>query len=452
MFDRAITAELESWAERPNRKPLVLRGARQVGKTTAVEIFSKKFKHYIYLNLENHNDRQIFEKKLEIKELIQAVFFLKNKRITKEKTLIFIDEIQNCPQAVSALRYFYESAGDLFVIAAGSVLESLIDKQINFPVGRVEYLYMKPLTFTEYLTALAEVSSLEMLQQIPCPDFSHEKLLNHFYKYTLIGGMPEIIRVYAETGDIYQLKPVYEGLLRSYLDDVEKYAGSKSSAKIIRHAIESSFFSAGNRIRFEGFGSSHYKSREISEALRTLEKAMLIYLVYPVTGVKPPAVADRKKSPRLHCIDIGLVNYFSGLQKELFGARSLDSVYEGKIIEQAVGQELLANSRSLDERVQFWVREKKQSSAQIDYVIPFENYLIPVEVKSGAAGRLRSLHEFIDRAPHAYAVRLCSGTLSIDKIKTIKGKSFSLLNIPFYLAGYIKQYLSWFIKNQGARL
>ena len=193
MFDRTIVKELKKWVKKTNRKPLVLRGARQVGKTTAVEIFSKQFDQYIYLNLEILSDRKIFEMDYSVEELIQAIFFEKSKKKSRGKTLIFIDEIQNSPKAVSMLRYFYESAKDYFVIAAGSLLESLIDRQISFPVGRVEYLYMKPLTFDEYIAAAGDSSLLEVLDQIPCPDFAHEKLLKQFYKYTLIGGMPEVV-------------------------------------------------------------------------------------------------------------------------------------------------------------------------------------------------------------------------------------------------------------------
>lgn len=447
MFNRTIIEELKAWAQKKHRKPLVLRGARQTGKTTIVKIFSQQFDQYLYFNLDLSEDRELFEKDYAIDELIQALFFSKNKQKKQGKILLFIDEIQNSPRAVSMLRYFYESAKELFVIAAGSLLEPLIDTHISFPVGRVEYLYMKPLTFHEYLSAIGNASSLEVLSQIPYPDFAHEKLLKQFYKYTLIGGMPEVVSAYVETGDYGKLKPIYEGLLRSYLDDVEKYARNKTLTGVMRHAIESSFYSAGSRIRFEGFGNSRYKSKEMSEALKTLEKAMLIYLMYPSTGVDIPIIADHKKFPRLHLIDTGLVNYFVGLQKELFGTHNLNNVYEGKIAEHIVGQELLAASHIISEKVQFWVKEKKQSNAQVDYIIPFEHYVIPIEVKTGAAGRLRSLHEFIDIAPHNYAVRIYAGRLKIDKIKTIKGKKFFLLNLPFYLVGQIKPYLNWFLNR-----
>jgi predicted AAA+ superfamily ATPase len=447
MFDRIIIKELEKWANKTNRKPLVLRGARQVGKTTAVEIFSKQFDQYIYLNLEVSSEQKLFEMDYTIEELVQAIFFEKNKKKSKGKILLFIDEIQNSPKAVSMLRYFYESAKEYYVIAAGSLLESLIDRQISFPVGRVEYLYMKPLTFYEYITAAGDNSLLEVLGQIPCPDFAHEKLLKKFYQYALIGGMPEIVDIYYKTKNIIELNTIYESLLRSYLDDVEKYARNNTLALVIRHALESSFYSAGDRIHFEGFGRSRYRSREMSEALKTLEKAMLIYLMYPTTATNLPIEPDHRKSPRLHLIDTGLVNYFAGVQKELFGTQNLNSVYEGKIAEHIVGQELLGQSRTFTNKVQFWVREKKQSNAQIDYVVPFDNYVIPIEVKAGKAGRLRSLHEFIDRASHSYAVRVYSGRLKIDTINTIKGKKFFLLNLPFYLIGKLDSYLSYFLQE-----
>jgi predicted AAA+ superfamily ATPase len=447
MFNRAIIKELDNWANKEYRKPLVLRGARQVGKTIAVEIFAKKFDQYIYLNLETASDRRLFEMNYGIEELIQAIFFEKDKKQVEGRTLIFIDEIQNCPGAVSMLRYFYESASEFFVIAAGSLLESLIGRKINFPVGRVEYLYMKPLTFKEYVAAIGDSSSDEILDEVPVPDFAHEKLLKEFYNYTLIGGMPEVVSVYSKIQNIVELRSVYESLLRSYLDDVEKYARNDTLARVIRHAIESCFYLAGSRIKFEGFGQSSYKSREISEALKTLEKAMLIYLMYPATEIELPIMADYKKSPKLHILDTGLVNYFAGLQKKLFDTQDLNSVYEGKIAEHIVGQELLAGSHALTEKVQFWVREKKQSSAQVDFIIPFENYVIPIEVKAGKAGRLRSLHEFINRANHKYAVRVYSGKLKVGIAETINGKKFFLLNLPFYLTGDIKKYLHWFVEE-----
>ena len=199
MFKRKILDELNKWKDKSDRKPLVIRGARQVGKTTVVNLFSKQFDKYIYLNLENSEDREIFENNLSFDKLLEAIFFLKNVKKNSGTILIFIDEIQNVSNAVTQLRYFYENAKDLFVISAGSLLETLLDKNINFPVGRVEYLVLKPLSFEEFLLAIGEAPAVEMLNTIPLPDFAHKKLLGLFHRFVLIGGMPEVVKKYTET-------------------------------------------------------------------------------------------------------------------------------------------------------------------------------------------------------------------------------------------------------------
>ena len=448
MFKRNILEKLSAWAEKSDRKPLILRGARQVGKTTAINLFSEQFDQYLYLNLELKEEREIFEQEYSIQDLIQAIFFYKDQVQNKGKTLIFIDEIQTCPPAVSYLRFFYEAFPDLFIIAAGSLLETLINTYISFPVGRVEYLVMKPLTFKEFLNALSEESSLEIIEnKIPAPDFTHNKLMKLFHTYSIIGGMPEIVRKYSKQKDIIALNDLFDSLIVSYFDDVEKYARNNSMAKVIRHAVSSAFYEAGTRIKFQGFGNSNYKSREMGEALKVLEKAMLIYLLYPSSSVKPPLQPNIKKSPKLQVLDTGMLNYFGGFQKELFKTKVIDSVYQGKIAEHIVGQELLACETSPLYKLHFWNREKKQSSAEVDFIIQFEDLIIPIEVKTGATGRLRSLHQFMDKAPHRYAVRVYSGQLEINQIQTLKGKKFTLLNLPFYLTGYIPEYLEWIISK-----
>ncbi len=448
MFSRNILKELSSWGKKKDRKPLILRGARQVGKTTTINLFSEQFEQYLYLNLEIKADRDIFEQDHSIEDLLQAIFFHKNQVRGNDSVLIFIDEIQNSPSAVSYLRYFYEAFPELYVIAAGSLLETLIDTHISFPVGRVEYLVMKPLSFKEFLNALSEKSSLDILNRtIPVPDFAHDKLMKLFNTYAIIGGMPEIVQNYSDQKDIIALNSLFDSLIVSYLDDVEKYARNNTMANVIRHAVSNAFYEAGSRIKFQGFGNSNYKSREMSEALRVLEKAMLIYLLYPSSSVATPLRPNTKKSPRLQVLDTGMLNYFGGFQKDLFGANGIDSVYQGKIAEHIVGQELLAAETSPLFRLQFWSREKKQSNAEVDFLIQYEGLLIPVEVKSAATGRLRSLHQFIDRAPHKYAVRIYSGQLEINQIKTFNGKECLLLNLPFYLTGSIVEYLKWMISN-----
>jgi predicted AAA+ superfamily ATPase len=443
MFDRELLSDLKKWQNQPTRKPLVIRGARQVGKTTVINQFSKNFRQYIYLNLELPEDRQPFEQFTNIETLLQAVFFLKNKSLSqRNQTLLFIDEIQAAPEAINLLRYFYEQEPGIFVVAAGSMLETLFDKSVSFPVGRVEYKVLRPVSFPEFLSAMNETAALEQLKQVPVPVFAHQKLLTLFHTYALIGGMPEAVQHYSVNKDLVALSSIYDSLLTSYMDDAEKYAKSDTQMQLIRHAIRASFAQAGKRIKFQGFGNSNYGSREMGEALRTLQKALLLYLVYPETGFTLPLLPDLKKSPRLHVLDTGLMNYFAGIQREILSTDDLSKVYQGSMIEHLVGQELLAFQHQSLSALHFWTREKKTSVAEVDYVFPFEDKLIPIEVKSGREGSLRSLLLFMDQAPHDIAVRFYAGEYSILTTQTPLGKTFKLLNLPYYLVSQIEGYLS----------
>jgi len=445
MFERSIIVKLTEWRARSNRKPLIIRGARQVGKTTVVKQFAGDFEQFIYLNLELPEDRKPFENFINFDTLLQSLFFLRNLSLKKrDKTLIFIDEIQEVPEALHQLRYFYEDAPDLAVIAAGSMLESLFKPDISFPVGRIEYLVIHPVSFPEFLGAIGETAALEQVKNVPLAAFAKDKLMQLFQRYCLLGGMPEVIQQYASTKDVTSLSTVYESLLLSYLDDVEKYATNNSQTDYIRHAIRASFAEAGKRIKFQGFGRSSYKSREMGEALRTIEKALLIHLVFPQTSAVLPLQPDLNKSPRLHVLDTGMLNYFVGLQKEILGTEDLSSVYQGTMIEHITGQELLASQYSALHGIQFWVREKNASSAELDYIYVYDGKLIPLEVKSGPTGKLRSLHQFMDMAPHNMAVRFYAGDLSISTVTTPEQKEFYLLNLPYFLVSQLEKYLDWF--------
>jgi len=433
MFRRQLMTSLEQWASNPNRKPLVLRGARQTGKTTLVNAFGQTFDCFIQLNLEKPEHKRIFESDLSFQELLSAIFYYSGNILSDKRTLIFIDEIQNSASAVASLRYFYEEAPEIHLIAAGSLLESLLHKHISFPVGRVEYMYLRPCSFTEYLNALKEDLSFIILEKNKIPPYAHNKLTDHFNRYALIGGMPEVISKYAETRDILAINPVYGNLLTGFNDDVEKYGRNANMVQHIRHILKTGFFYACQRIKFEKFGSSDYRSREMGEAFRTLEKALLIELVYPITKSSLPVIPDIKKSPRLFWLDTGLVNFMAGIQKEIFGANDITSTWRGLVAEHIAAQELLALDKSLLARRSFWVREAKNSNAEIDFIYSWNGLLIPVEIKSGEGSRLLSLHLFMDTAPHDYAVRIWSSPFSKDIIYTRKGKKILLINIPFYL-------------------
>ena len=451
MFKRQLLLELENWRQSKPRKPLVIRGARQVGKTTLVNQFATQYEQYIYLNLELSEDKEPFENFTSIEHLINTVFFLKSKTLAKKNTtLIFIDEIQEVPKALNTLRYFYELAPEISVIAAGSMLETLFDKHISFPIGRVEYKVIRPVSFPEFLSAMGETAALEQLSQVPFATFAHTKLLRLFHTYALIGGMPEIVQHYATHKDLVRLGPMYDSLIIGYMDDVGKYAKSRAQILHLRHCIQSSFAQAGKRIKFEGFGNAAYKSREMGESLRTLEKALLLQLIYPCTTATLPLVPDIKKSPRLQILDSGLLNYFVGIQKEIIGTDDLNKIYQGTLIEHLIGQELLACQYNALSALHFWVREKKESTAEVDYLFPYDGLIIPIEVKSGKEGTLKSLHSYMDLAPHDMAIQFYAGALNITNAITKNGKQYQILNLPYFLGSQIEKYIAWFIKTKKA--
>jgi predicted AAA+ superfamily ATPase len=444
MFERNAFYVLEEWANREDRKPLILRGARQVGKTTLVNSFSKLFNTYLYLNLENEEAVKLFEMKGNLEALITSIFLHCNKARSKGKTLLFIDEIQYSPKAVAKLRYFYEEASYIHVIAAGSLFESLIDTHISFPVGRVEYMAIRPCTFNEFLGALGERELEKALCSVDIPEAIHSKTMDLFNTYTLVGGMPEAVSYYSKNRDLVSINKVYETLLSGYKNDVEKYSKNEIMTHIIRYILNEGWTFAAQRITLGGFAGSSYKSREMGEAFRTLEKTMLLELTYPTTHNNIPVYPDLKRSPKLLWLDTGLVNYSAGIQKEVFGAKDIIDVWRGAIAEQITAQELLASDCRVSHKRKFWVRDKQGSDAEVDFILQWDSKVIPIEVKSGHNSRLRSLHLFMENANHATAVRIWSQPFSVDKVKTLNGKEFNLINVPFYYSGFIKEILERF--------
>jgi predicted AAA+ superfamily ATPase len=253
--------------------------------------------------------------------------------------------------------------------------------------------------------------------------------------------MPEVVARYAEKRDTPALRDLYESLLQSYLDDVPKYAKNDTMARVLDHCIRTAPVEAGNRITFAGFGQSNYRSREVGEGLRTLEKALLLHLLYPTTATQIPIRPDIRKAPRLQFLDTGLLNYFAGLQEQYFLHADLHSFYRGLLAEHVVTQELLCHRASLLHKPCFWVREKSQSSAEVDFVIEHQGRLIPVEVKAGKAGRMRSLHQFVDAANPGDAVRLYAGSRETSDARTPGGTPYRLLSLPYYLAPKMAEYL-----------
>jgi predicted AAA+ superfamily ATPase len=441
MINRNIINDLHNWSKRKKRKPLVLRGARQVGKTTLVDQFGRNFAIYLKLNLEEPEHIRLFEDYKNMDSLLTGIYLVNGAEKKDVPTLLFIDEIQNSPRAVSLLRYFYEKTPWLYVIAAGSLLESLIGRQISFPVGRVEYMSIHPCSFNEFLGAMGNAELQKAQQAGQIPESIHPIAINLFNQYTLIGGMPEVVADYADNRDILALGRIFNTLLSGYQDDTEKYAPTDSMRHILRHIIRTGWNYAGQRIKFERFGESDYRSREVGEAFRLLEKAMILETVYPYSGYQPPVHPELKRSPKLLWLDTGIVNYVAGIQKEVFNVHDIADAWRGKVAEHIVGQELFSQETHFPSNRNFWVRNAHSSEAEIDFIIQYDGQIIPIEVKSGHNSKLRSLHLFMDEVEHQTAVRIWSGKFSIDKISTPKGKSFNLYNVPFYYAGILETIL-----------
>ena len=437
MFRRIALENLREWALKAERKPLVLRGARQVGKTTLVEMFAADFDHYIYLNLEEKDNAGLFATDSTFDDLLAGIFFKAKLPVDSPRTLIFIDEIQTEPKAVQALRYFYEKRPDLYVIAAGSLLESLMGRHISFPVGRVEYMALHPCTFVEFLSAIGEEMLVSQVEKVAVPQSLHSYTLDLFKKYMIIGGLPEVVANYAQYHDMVRLSDVFNALLSGYRDDVEKYADNRKEQDSIRYILNYGWTSAGHRIQFAKFTNSSFKSADVSNAFRTLEKTLLLELVYPLTSTSFPILPDLKKSPKLLWLDTGLVNYVAGMQEELLFTTDSDELWNGDIAEHIVAQELLGSTTTFGEKRLFWVRDARNSQAEVDFVIRYKSHLLPIEVKTGANSKLRSLHLFMEESKENIALRLWNGPMTSDVITRSDGRPFTLYNIPLYYAGHL---------------
>lgn len=447
-FKRHLEDELAYWKQKKERKPLILRGARQVGKTTLVKSFSRNYKYAILLNLERKAHKAFFDQYDDVNTIIEALFLQNNLSIENiADTLLFIDEIQESPKAIQLLRYFYEDLPELHVIGAGSLLEFAMSKVESMPVARVEYLFMYPLNFKEFLEASGLNSSLKYLNEIPIKEVAHKTLLGQFHEYAIIGGMPEIISNYLQSNSLTTLPPVYESIWGTYKEDVEKYGNNKANRNVIGHIMGTAHLYVDQRIKFQNFGQSNYNSREVGEAMRLLDKAKVIRLIYPTTDSKVPVKEDLKKSPRLQLLDTGLINHSLNIQSDMLALDDLNNAFKGAIIPHLVTQELLSLNDIKDTKPNFWVREKKQASAEVDLVISRKGLVIPIEIKSGAVGKLKSLHQFMNICEHPYAIRMSANTFSVEKVQTNEGVDFFLMNLPYYFGTKIPDYIDYFVEN-----
>jgi predicted AAA+ superfamily ATPase len=397
---RFIIEKLLHWHGSIKPKPLILRGARQVGKTWAVKKFAAQhLNNRIHIvDFDKHPDwHRVFEKNLDTKRIISELELLLNKSIILDKDLLFFDEIQSCPRAIMALRYFYEDLPELKVIAAGSLLEFAL-KEISFPVGRVQFMDMYPMVFTEFLYGLGKDIMADTLIS-GSKDFSenvHQMFLEQLRLYFFIGGMPECVKTYRDFNKLKRVSDIQEGLIEAYRADFSKYA-AYSDKRCLNSVLTNTARFSGQQIKYTRL-SDDFTQPTNKKAFDLLSMARIIYKIPSASpaGFPLSVLASDKKFKAL-LVDIGLMQYLCGLNiNEEIYKKDLLNIYNGALAEQFAGQELVAHSRN---QLYYWARDAKSSSAEVDYLVQNSGEILPVEVKSGSAGRLKSLHLLLKTYP-----------------------------------------------------
>lgn len=398
-MQRFIEAQLKRWKDGARRKPLILRGARQVGKTWSVKEFGKSsFESLLVVDLErNPQLRKLFDGDLSATRICSDLEVLLRQKITPGKTLLFIDEIQACPRAITALRYFYEEMPELHLVAAGSLLEFAL-KDASFPVGRIQFLNLYPLCFAEYLAAIGNQPAADAVLGNPASitPAVHELLREELKRYLFVGGMPAVVKAYAESGSLQAAFEVQAEIAESYRLDFAKY-----TPQVDRYCLDSVFTSlaqsVGQQIKYArlGVGYANPTLKKAFEALCLAHVARKVPTVDP-SGL-PLGVSASAKVFKALMLDVGLMRYLSGMPDDIEYARDdLLAIYRGALAEQFVGQEMLVSQNN---NLYYWSRQAKSSAAEVDYLAVIDGKIHPVEVKSGASGSLRSLHLFLSTYP-----------------------------------------------------
>lgn len=437
---------LADWFNKPNRKPLILRGARQVGKSTLVRFFAQE------------QGLRFWEVNFERFPALAPLFATRDpQRILMElplilslpkggPDLIFFDEIQEIPEALVCLRYFYEELPHLPIIAAGSLLEfTLSETELSMPVGRVEYLWLYPLDFFEFLRGVGDGDLAEFLnnwtwkQEILDP--LHRKCLARLRDFFIVGGMPEAVQVFANTGQYTDVRDVHGSILQTYKDDFSKYTLGAGLEKI-RSIFEKSPQLIGEKITYRSFHPD-WKAADIRTAIELLVRAgILIKVIHSDASGLPLGGQEHPTIYKPYFLDVGLV-ITSWNTDDIQLTSFIDGKFfdEGALSEQFCAQTLLSHGKSSFNRsLYYWLREGKSTNAEVDFLITLQNTLIPVEIKSGTSGKLRSLHQFVAQKSVPHGLRLDSNRPSIQRIETEvmtgTGKNkveYTLFNMPLYL-------------------
>jgi uncharacterized protein len=448
---RLFELYLNEWKVNPNRKPMILRGARQVGKTWLVDQFGRdSFKYYLKVNPEKTPNLKAVFVSNDTHLIINELTALFNIPVTEGETLLFIDEVQLLPEALVALRYFYEELPGLHVIAAGSLLDhTLSEMNYSMPVGRVEFAYLYPMNFVEFLSAndqdgLANYLTQYQLRQL-FGEAIHSQLITWLRLYIFIGGMPAAVKVYRDTGNLLEVEKEQNAIITSFKYDFAKY-GTKKQQKLLNQCMAYAAGHIGQKVKYVNINKSEH-SNYLKEALLKLELSRIVHLVRRTGSSKVPITqfVDEDFFKPLF-LDIGLACNMAGIK--LTDTQQLVTDFGGALAEQFVGQELIAGVEHFeDARLFYWARDKKNANAEIDFLHQIGNKIYPIEVKAGKSGTLKSLQVYLGEKDQKTGIRFNLDLPSIgDDLKTninINGEmqelDYSLVSLPLYLAGFIKQ-------------
>lgn len=437
---------MSAWQARPDRKPLVVRGARQVGKTYLIENWgAAHFESVVTVDLERERDLHGLFSQQDPKRLLEELAVLKGRPVRPGKTLLFVDEIQACPPALASLRYFHELIPELHLVAAGSMLDfALREFKYSMPVGRIEFMHLQPLSFEEFLEATEGTALVEYLARLdlvhPPSEAVENKLLETLRRYFFVGGMPEAVRAYVERKDLLEVQRIQTELVETVQADFSKY-GSRPLQELMRRTYRHVAENVGRKIKFVNI-SREDRAAEVRRALEVLTLSRVVHPVLHTSANGLPLGAERDdRHFKMLFLDIGLVNRICGL--DLVGTKELVSVNEGALAEQFAGQQLLcAVPPFADPQLFYWAREARNSNAEVDFVISRHQDILPVEVKAGKVGTLRSTYQFLREKNRARAVRLHTGSPALEDVKLPgEDQTVKLLSLPLYAVGQLDRLL-----------
>ena len=412
-MERSIHNHLLLWKMNPKRKVLLLRGARQVGKTWSVRHLAKGFKHYLEVNFETDKAVQrFFIGDLDTARIIRQISAYYDIPVIPGETLLFFDEIQACESALSALRFFHEKQPQLHVIAAGSLIEFALQSLPSFGIGRIEHLFMYPMSFQEFLLAKGRQNLLQLIDQSgptsPINLVFHDLLTEVLKEFLFVGGMPEVVKLYIESNDLRAAQRMLDQYLTGLMDDFSKYR-EKYPVTRLREIFDAVVHQSGNKFKL-AHASKVANYYQIREALDLLEMAGLIYRVYHTSagGIPPGAQIDLSKF-KIIMFDHGIFQRILGLNlSEYLLASDFSAVNKGNIAEQFAGTEIIKYTfESAKPRLFYWQREAPGSHAEVDYILQQDGKIVPVEIKSGTSGKMQSLHLFLREKALSQGIR-CS--------------------------------------------